>query len=207
MFGEYALGDKGLSELWSTHGRLVLVGAPLLVGIIFVALFAGVDRRRQVLAGAFLSFSVAIFVIPVWIRGTNAIQISSGESSRALFALPLGGVLDAGGSYLAGALRYSVIPVMMLASAAAVLVGAPERRNRSGRMIRSLFVAQVVVVTVLSFSVTNARSGDPAWSTSLRRTYRSQCAGATPDKRVKVLRETGYLHLFPVALRCSDLPH
>ena len=65
--------------------------------------------------------------------------------------------------------RYSVIPELLLASAIAVLVADPTRgpTHWIARIGRPLFVIQVVIVTIVGFSVTNYRSESPRMVGSL----------------------------------------
>jgi hypothetical protein len=106
--------------------------------------------------------------------------------------------------------RYSLVPVMMLASAVAVLIApAGGSRNRTiARIGRPVFAVYMVALIVTGFSVTNARSSDPLWSASLTRTYRADCIGAYPNKLVEVRTwKASFLapDLFPVTLPCRDL--
>ena len=102
--------------------------------------------------------------------------------------------------------RYSVIPVVLLASAVAVLAAPPVRLRSAwiSRVARPLFVVQVAVVTVLGFSVTNLRSESPQWSASVSRTYTTECITASPNKLVQVQTDF-YGFFWPVTLPCRDL--
>jgi len=149
--------------------------------LVFTAALVGAQRRRQVLAVVFAAYAVISFVVPVWGRHLN---------ERSL-----------GFDMVYDQSRFSVIPVMMLASAFAVLVTSPARP--AARAARRIFVLQVVAVTLISFSVTNLRSTSPAWSTSVDATYERSCIGTPPDPLVRL--QTTKPGFFPVTVTCRDL--
>ncbi len=124
------------------------------------------------LAVVFVSYAVICFVVPTWSR----------QEAPS---------------------RYSVIPVMMLADAVAVLVADTGRRRNPWvtRIAPPLFVAQILLLTVIGFSVTSYRSEDPQWSKSVTSTSQTRCDGASPNKLVEV--QTDQLNYWPVTLPCS----
>jgi peptidoglycan/LPS O-acetylase OafA/YrhL len=126
------------------------------------------------LALIFLAYSIVTFLAPVWDRR----DVAS---------------------------RYSVMPAILLASALAVLLADPTRSRDTWvtRIGRPLFVAWVVGLTVIGFSITNYRSQDPTWSNSVTLTYTTQCRHKPPDTIVEV--RTDAYNAWPVALPCKDL--
>jgi hypothetical protein len=182
VFAMFLTGDKGISVDWRHHNSLLIIGSALCVGLILALLLPGAGRRCQALAVVLVLYAVITFVVPAWYGGI----------AQSKF-------------------RYSVIPVMMLASAVAVLV-APSGSSRDRTIVRlsgSLFVAYVLVVVLTGFSVTNLRSVGPSWSSSLAHIQQTQCLTANSDKLVNVPTQQPnppFIAPFPVTLRCQDLP-
>ena len=101
--------------------------------------------------------------------------------------------------------RYSVIPIVLLASAIAVLVGDPIRVRGEwiARIGRPLFIAQIAVLAVIGFSVTTYRSENPPWTDSVAFVSHSSCHRASPNKLVVIT--TDAYNLWPVTLTCHDI--
>src|SRR4030095_7549818 len=122
-------------------------------------------RKSQLLAAVFIAYALLSFIVPVWVRGSNFDRVVEGRDYQY---------------------RFSVIPLMMLSSAIAVLV-APVR-SASTRAFRRfaapLFVAYVIILTWSGFFVTNLRSSGPRWSSALVHAYVRECLGAPDDKRL-----------------------
>lgn len=152
------------------HHLLAITGTLLTVAILAVLLI-GAGRTHQLLAVVFVAYAAIMFVAPAWNRQTA--------------------------SY-----RYSVIPVMLLASAVALLVADPTRTRGQliARVGRWLFVAQIVVVTVIGFSGTDYRSESPNWSGSVTYTSHVTCHGVSPNRLVEV--RTDVYNFWPVTLPC-----
>jgi hypothetical protein len=183
VFAMFLTGDKGISSDWRSHDDLLILSSTVCVCLILIVLFPGAGRKRQALAAVLIAYALISFVAPVWY----------GEIANSGF-------------------RYSVIPVMMLASAMAVLI-APAGTQRSrivARVGRPLFVAYVLVLTITGFSVTNVRSAGPSWSESMTHVQQTQCIGAGPNKLVQVPTQQPNFafgnNVFPVILPCRDLP-
>jgi hypothetical protein len=186
VFAIFLVGNRGASAAWDAFRPLLLTGSTVLVAVLFAAALVGAQQRRQVLAVVLAAYGVISFVVPVWGR-----RVHEG-------ALGFGLVYDVS--------RFSVIPVMMLASAFAVLVTSPGRR--AARVAQWIFIVQVVAVTLTSFSVTNLRSTSPAWSASVEETYRRDCM-ETPSNRlvhVPIIRQGLFPPgFFQVTVTCRDL--
>ena len=173
VIGTYLFGDRGTQSPWLVnHGVLAIVSTIVFV-LALALLLPGADRPLQVLSLVFLGYAVIFFVVPVWVR-----QVANA--------------------------RYCVVPIFLVASSLAVLV-AP--RTRSGREFvrrigRPVFVAQILLVTCIGFSVTNYRSLSPDWSLSVD-AAQAACASAPADKIVTIRTDAG--NEFPVKLPCRDL--
>ena len=174
VFATFLIGTKGTSASWLNQHQLLAIGSIVCVILILLLLLVGATRRNQVLAVVFVSYAVICFVVPTWSR----------QEAPS---------------------RYSVIPVMMLASAVAVLVADTGRRRNPWvtRIAPPLFVAQILLLTVIGFSVTSYRSADPQWSKSVTATSQTKCDGASPNRLVEV--RTDALNYWPVTLPCRDL--
>jgi len=166
--------------------KLLILGAPLVTGAIFAVLVPRAERRAQVLAAIFLAYAPIAFVIPVWARGTSYVTFFGSPNPDA------------------GNLRYSVIPIMLLSSAAAVLVtpSGPGASRLVARVGRPSFIAHVLVLILVGFPIRNAPSWTPSWSSLVEERYEAECVGASLDTLVTI---PGALGLFPVTLPCRHL--
>jgi hypothetical protein len=191
VFGVFLFGQQGANRIYTIGAGLIFVVAPVLTLALLVALVVLVPRagwRPVALAAMFLVTAVAFFVVPVVGRGALSLGVPMGPSLAAL--------------------RFSVVPVMLLASAFAVLVASQDvgRPRLAERIGRPVFVAQVVVVTLLSFSAANYRSNGPQWVRSVDASYAQYCAGRSPDAPAQ-LRELrfGVFGHWDFTLPCRDL--
>jgi hypothetical protein len=202
VFGVYLLGTSWEADLWHIAWVAVVVIAPVLVVSALVVVGREAPRPARVLAGAFVASAIAFFVVPTWERGTNVLG------------------LVPGGADTLGDTRYSVVPIMLLASAFAVLVSpcaggrAAVSSRRGERVGRPAFVVQALIVMVASFSVWTLRSGEAPWIQRVDRTYASQCAGRPANTVVLVPNDTEKVSVyfpvpatgyFPMRVHCSDL--
>jgi len=180
----FVLGVKWTASLWSAHPTPLLVGVVACTVAIFVVLFPGAGSRAQALAAVFIVHAPIAFVIPVWIRGTTFVTWFGATGAHH---------------------RYGVIPTMLLSSAAAVLL-APSGAGRSrpiARIGRPVFVAHVVVLTLVGFAVVIPRSVSPRWRASVDQRYQAECIGAPPDKLVAL--SISAVGAFKVTLPCGRL--
>jgi hypothetical protein len=198
VFGTFLIGNRAVGTMVPEHQGLVIVGSTLCVAIIFVVLLPGAGRRSQLLAAVLVAYAVMMYVAPIWERGISASAAGARDPWLLIFYLNA-----------SQGLRYSVIPVMLLASAVAVLVApqGPGRARRTAAIGRPIFVIYISVLTLVGFSVTNPRSAGPSWSASAGRTYRTRCEGANSDKLVDVPTARTLLstRTWPVTVRCRDL--
>ena len=187
VLGVFLFGTNWVAVLWQARPAMLFMGAPLLVSVILAVLLPRAGRSSQALAISFVGLAVVTFAVPQWGRG--------------FLFMP-----SPGSPYLWPMLRFAVVPIFSLASAVAVLVAprGPAERQRMRRIGRVLFVVHTAVVTIACFHVKNFRSAGPAWPATVARTYREQCAHATPDTIVSL--DTSVAHWwFPVRLRCQQL--
>ena len=197
VFAMFLIGDKAIAATWIHIGQLLVIGSTVTIVLILAVLWVRNERKRQVLALVFAAYAVISFVVPL--------------RERQFWNV------DFGQPYSSVGLRYSVIPVMMLASAVAVLVAPPRywRKRKVAQVGRPLFVLLLVVLIVTGFSVRNFRSQSPDWSASVTRAFDSDCRQRFTDKLVPVKENAGGLILgvhvsnqtgaLPVTLPCRDL--
>jgi hypothetical protein len=188
VFAAFLIGDKGIDAAWLSHSRLLVVGAPIVAAVLFACLFAGAGRRGQALAATFLAYAVISFVVPVWVRGTASVPMLEGHKYFPP-AQP----------------RFGVIPEFLLASAVAVLIApsGPNAHRLMARIARPVFIAQIALLAVVGFSVTNLRSAGPAWASALNTAYEKDCSGTASDTLVTV--QTNRFNWWPVELPCREL--
>jgi hypothetical protein len=170
VFALLLLGQRGVEALWAARSTVAVV-APLLVLGLLVLFGRGIDRRQQVLAGVFVAFAFVTYVVPVWGRGTNHIALTLTGNS----------VFGPGhvGQYNPAATRYSVVPMLLLAGALAVVFGSRRRgRVATRRALERAFVVWVAAVTIVGFRVENPRSLGPSWPTSEVADRRAHCTHA-----------------------------
>ncbi len=187
VFAIFLIGTRGQHISFGSGGERVLIVAAVICVVVLAVLFLGAGRKSQVLGIVFIAYAVVTFAFPSWYR--NA-------AGTGVFTSPF---------------RFSVIPVMMLGSAVAVLVAPADssRDRKIARIGRPVFAVYILLLIATGFSVTNTRSSGPTWSASVTQTYRSECLGAEPDKSVAIPTEKpSWLSSspqFPVTLPCRDL--
>jgi hypothetical protein len=120
---------------------------------VIIALFLYGLGRRDVAKMPFaltLASSIAFFVVPVGIRGTEHVA-------------PEGGSLTYAGS------RYVIVPVLLLMSMSLMVLGRRDHRfvSRTWRAIQVTLMLFVSVVVVSNYRATNLRAAGPAWDSEL----------------------------------------
>jgi hypothetical protein len=191
----FLIGPDGIAALWADHSHLLVFAAPSVVVLIFVLLFPGAGRRSQAIALVFLAYALISFLFTALGRGTDFVAWAPGRSVHPDAALP----------YNFTHIRFSVIPVMMLLSAAVVLIAPTDRGfyRTAGWIARPLFIIYIIAVTATGFFVTNGRSAGPSWSKATALAYAGQCFGAPPEKIVEVRTFAG--DFFNVRMTCRDV--
>jgi hypothetical protein len=155
VLGSLVFGERWLDVLWlHLDAWLAVAALAVVVAVLLLAVPWRIARERQWFAAIAIGGSVALFVVPVFVRGTLIIQLTSGEFTGA-------------GS------RYVYVPVVVLFSGLAVLVDGSRRRWLVGAV-----AAQAIALMVICFGLASLRSAGPTWSSQLP-SARSRCAVTT----------------------------
>ena len=193
VFGVFLVGPKRAAQLWGVNWLLAAAGSTVVVLVIGALIWVRSDRWAQRLAPVLVVCALAIFILPVWGRGTLLL-----------------GMIEGHAAFIMGASRFDVIPVILLGSAFALLIspagGAPPRRAQ--RVVLALFAAQVVLLTAVNFRVEFSRSYFSPWEPKVAAVYAQQCAGRPSDTLVTIPNQSvGSLSpaVFPVTVPCSSL--
>jgi hypothetical protein len=200
VFGVFVLGTRGEAAWWGANWNSLVILAPLSVLVLFVVLGIGASRRAQVMASGFVLLAILMFAVPAWGRDTNFLGLVEGHPDRLVES------------------RFSVVPVMLLASAIAILlspVGSSSRQRRRAmqRIGIPAFMAWFIIVMVVSFSQTTIRGSDPSWTGRVDKVLASDCSGRPGSTIVTVpnLIAPGppypkvYDGYYPLVARCSNL--
>jgi hypothetical protein len=197
VFGTFLVGTRWETAWWSANWRSLVVLAPLVTVVLLVGLGLGAGRRSQVMAGVFTVLAVVFFAVPAWGRGTSVLELAEGHGD---------GWIES---------RFSVVPVLLLASAfALVLAPADAPAGRQTRRIgRAVFAGWAAVLIAACFSQSTYRGTDPTWTSRVDHVLASKCAGRPGSTMVTVPNlvaqapplpklPNGY---YPLTVRCSNL--
>ena len=182
VFGEFLLGPKPLHPLWLHDWRAVVVLAPLVTLLIFVLAARGARRRSQLAGMAFFVYAVALFVVPTWGRGTWVLLMHEGQ--------PLSD----------SAIRFSVVPLFLLASALAILLDQRGARARPvARVAGFALIAQMSVLMLVNFQSVTIDSGQTNWHQEVSHVFVAECARRPSGQLVTIPS------FLPVTVPCSQL--
>jgi hypothetical protein len=154
VVGSLVFGERWLDVLWfHLDAWLAVAAVAVVVAVVLLALPWRVASDRRGFAAIAIVGSTVLFAVPVFVRGTLLIRLTSGEFTGA-------------GS------RYVYLPVLVLFSGLAVLVdGSPLR------WLRYAVAAQAISLMVICFGLSSLRSTGPTWSSQLP-PARAGCATA-----------------------------
>jgi hypothetical protein len=180
VIGSLFFGERWLSTVWTTLGPwLVVLAAVVIAVVLWCADVRSVSRARWLVAAAAVALSLAMFVVPVWLRGTLILRLHADNS------------ISPGGS------RYVVVPVLLLVTAVVVIVDAA---NRS--WTKRVVVLHGLLLIVVCFGLANERSRGPEWQAQVTRA-RDSCAqnGLDPTVQVPIAPSPGW----SVSVPCHTL--
>jgi len=163
VVGTMLVGERWLSSAWTALGPwLVVLAAVVLIGLVWLADVRSVSRSRWYVAAAAAALSVALFLVPVWLRGSLILRLHAGQA------------ISPGGS------RYVVVPVLLLLTALVIVLD--EARNSWTKW--AVFVHGLALI-VVCFGLANQRSRGPEWQAQLARA-RETCEREQVDLAVPV---------------------
>jgi hypothetical protein len=182
VFGEFLTGPKPLHPLWLHDWRAVVVLAPVVTLLLLGVALLGAGRRAQLMAATLVASAVAIFGVAIWSRGTWELFLQEGA--------PLS---DA-------TMRYSVVPVFLLASAFTIaLAPVGVVRRPVDRWASWLLVAQLCLVMMVNFPTHTIDSQQTSWHREVSRLYVDRC-DARPTGRLVTVPE-----FLPLVVPCHQL--
>jgi hypothetical protein len=145
----FVFGERWLGQLWrhlGSLGLMTVVAVGIIVALIASTLPWRISSERRWFAAGSIALSLAMFAVPVWARGTGG------------FVLVVGGEFNAVGS------RHAFLPLLLLLSAIAVLADGSDLR----RWLIPTLTVHSVVLMILCFNLSSARSGGPGWAAAVR---------------------------------------
>ena len=182
VFGEFLTGPNPLHPLWLHDWRALVIGAPAVTLLLLAVALLGAGRRAQLMAATLAACAVATFSLAIWSRGTWELFLREGA--------PLA---DA-------TMRYSVVPVFLLASAFMVaLAPVGVGRRPAARWASWVLVAQLCVVMVVNFPTHTIDSHQTSWHREVSRIYVTRC-DARPTGRLVTIPE-----FLPLVVPCHQL--
>jgi hypothetical protein len=201
VFGTFLLGTRWESAWWSANSLSLVILGPLVVIGLLLVLAVRADWRARVMATSFSILAVIMFAVPAWERGTPYLLL--GPSS----------VAPATTDYWNES-RFSVVPVLLMASALAILLASnPPSVRRFGIPI---FAVWTLLLVAVCFSQSGVRGQEPSWTSRVSRAA-ATCTHLSPSSVVTVPNMVGpapplFPHgspngagFYPVVVRCSNL--
>lgn len=164
FFGSFLVGEQAAPAAWLRFGTT----ATVVFVVVTVALFAGLLWAASVAArtraAVWIGYALALAAAPLISNGT--------AGTRPVLGFPLAPIE-----------RYVTVPMFLFVAAVAMLVDAPDasREHLVARVARPLFVAQLCVLTLVGFRVTNPRSTAPGWGDQVA-TARERCRSDAPGE-------------------------
>lgn len=178
------LGYAGTEALWPRLGGVV-VGLVVLavVGVLVLGLVRGAPSARLavlVLAGG----SLVTFLGAVAVRDVTTVMLWDGETAVRSGA------------------RFAVVPILLLASALAVVVDAELRRGR--RVLPGVAAGLVLALALMDFRMVNGRTTGRTWSAELA-DAEAACAAPGAPAVVDVRLPPAHVGDWRVPLPCDGV--
>jgi hypothetical protein len=177
------VGEKWLRDLWLDGGYTLVLPFAVIVAAGVLTLAWRVHGVRRIVGAAAVAYSVVMFVVPVVIRGTEAMPLAPGN-------------------WFSGGARYAGLAILLLLSAVCVMVEGLHVQPRQHTWLVAAVAVPVIVISVFGFRFENQRSAGPNWRASLREAG-ARCAAEQLDiVRIGVAPFGTRLSVY---LRCRDL--
>ncbi|HZP29642.1 MAG TPA: hypothetical protein VFC99_11865 [Acidimicrobiia bacterium] len=182
VLGSALVSERRVGDVWDAmHGSFAVL-AVLLVALA-VAGLARLASRNRAIALVTIGYSVGLWVVCVWGRGTVGMRI------------PAAGYNSIG-------TRWTSLSIWFLLSGLVLLAdGVPARRART--LAVGILAAQFAVVAALGFRGSNPRSDAPTWAATIRAAS-AGCRTENAGHRISLLVAPP-APAFAVVVRCSDL--
>lgn len=180
--GSFLVGERLLDDFSGLFGwGFPVVALTLVTGLCVLGAFHSDGKRRSLIVSTFV-YSLILYCVPVFIRGTRLLT-SSGDV-RSI-----------------GASRYSVLPVFFLATMALIIFfGGGLGGTRFWRARSGLLVVLMMLAIVNHPLENEARATGPRWSEELRTAERS-CENRVREFVRVPIAPYGWVALLP----CSRL--
>jgi hypothetical protein len=181
VLGSMLVGEQWVGDVWQGMGRAFPILSVLVIATVVVFLTIRCRDPWRCLGLLTIAYSAVMYVVPVWLRGTEQLRI------------PDGGYFSIGN-------RYSSLSIWFLLSGIALLTSA-SRSVTVRRVTTAVIVLQFVVVAVPGYRGTNPRSAGPEWQQTVG-AARSKCS-ERPDSTA--LLQVIPIGRFPIHVSCSEL--
>lgn len=173
------VSERRLSDAWNTLGNALPILAVLVVLGAIVVLFRSAVARQRIGAVTIL-YSVALYAVTLWDRGTVAMRI--------------------GATYHAIGNRYASLSIWLLLSGLCILAGNAGTRVRDVAIV--VIAMQFVIVALLGFHGANPRSNAATWTATLQNSV-ARCE--TTRSTTATMFVVPPSPAFAIRLSCSDL--
>jgi hypothetical protein len=140
VLGSMVYGERWLPNVWSAFHFSLIPLTVFVLAVVAAVCIRGAPSDRRWFAFGSLAFAFALFVVPVWIRGTGFMHLGGGRLNL-------------------NAPRYVIAPIVVTASGLLVLVDAGGRR-----WLRYLVAAHGVLLLVVCLRMPSARSNAESWA-------------------------------------------
>jgi hypothetical protein len=179
VLGSMLVSERRLGDVWTALGDTLPVLAALVAIGALVLLFRFAAARRGVAAVTVL-YSVALYGLTLWGRGTVGLRI--------------------GTRYHSAGNRYASLSIWLLLSGLCILAANAGRRTRAVAIV--LIAAQFAFVAFLGFRGANPRSEASSWSDSLH-TAAAQCVRTRSATATALV--VPRVRAFAVRVSCAEL--
>jgi hypothetical protein len=167
VIGTALTGELPLDALWTDVGEPAVAVIVAVFAGIMAALLSKAAAPTRRLALALITLSFVVFVVPIYGRSLRTVGFGPGIYSLSFT-------------------RLTIVPMVLLVWAVAMLVDPVDRAHRPPDGWRRAFLAQTAAVVLLGYSVVSARGAAPGWSASRTDAVAHACADRSDDEIVAI---------------------